>query len=360
MIAISFFTFVTYRYLFKREKMTVRTVELDFEYQNIIEAPPLPANQMYSQACANDSITISTWKEQWIAQCKQNHAKYGPFKDKSIGQFYGQFHQRPALVVGSGPSLKNNIVDMKDPKTIPIISCLHNFHFMVDNEIPVQAFVTLDAGEITVEEMYEGGQKTKEEYFALTKNYPLFAYICSNPKLLELWQGPIYFFTSPLPDPDTTARLEEVEKFGMYVSTGGNVLGACLYIAKAVWGCNPIAYAGADFAFSFESGKKFHSWNSKYDGKLGHAMRAINVYGHKVYTWASYFNFKNFFDWVACNIPGIYVNCTEGGLLGAYPEGNLMQIIQLPLKHFIRQYSMYEEMRFQCEHPELMERKILY
>lgn len=338
--------------------MTLRMVEMDFEYQNVIDGPPVSPQQMYAQACANDKITIDTWKDQWISQCKSNHAKYGPFKDHSIGKFYGKFDKQPAILVGSGPSLKNNVKELKDPKGIPIISCLHNFHYMVDHEVPVTAFVSLDAGEITIEEMFEGGTKTREEYIEASKGYTLYAYTASHPKLLELWKGPIYFFCCPLPDPEVTAKLEEVESFGMFVSTGGNVLGACLYIAKAIWGCNPIAFTGADFSFSYT--KTFHPFATKYDQKLGQAMRTVDVYGHKVYTWQSYHNFKCFYDWVACNVPGIYVNCTEGGTFGAYMEGNIRQVIQQPLQQFIRQYSMYEEMKAQCLDPSIMERKILY
>jgi len=330
--------------------MTLRTVEMDFEFNNVIMAPPVSNAQLYQQACSNDGITIASWRKQWIDQIAANHKVYGPFKDKSLGLLHKKFNMQPAICVGSGPSLKFNGEQLKNVKDIPIISCLHNFHFFVDHELTCNYFVTLDAGEVTVEELYEGGTKTKEEYFEATKNYTLIAFIGSNPKLLELWKGPIYFFNCPVPDKEYNDKVNEIERFNMLISTGGNVLGACTYIAKGILGCNPICFIGADFSFSYT--KKFHGWDSKYDSKLGHAIRAMDVYGNRVLTWQSYYNFKGWFDWLSMEVPGIYINCTEGGLMGAYPEGNLYSIRQMELKHFIRMYTLTNELDEMCLCPD--------
>ncbi len=57
------------------------------------------------------------------------------------------------------------------------------------------------------------------------------------------------------------------------------------------------------------------------------------------------------FDYACCSVPGIYINATEGGCLGAYPDGNIRQIIQLSLKEVVQMYSHQEHMREQCENP---------
>jgi hypothetical protein len=86
----------------------------------------------------------------------------------------------------------------------------------------------------------------------------------------------------------------------------------------------------------------------------------VDVWGNSVLTWQSYYNFKSWFDWVASQVPGIYFNCTEGGLLGSYPEGNIAQIHQMRLSDFLRMYALHEEVRKQCEDPTDKERKILF
>jgi hypothetical protein len=336
-----------------------KLVEMDFEFKNTIPAPPHQAQDMYAQACSNDTVTVNTWRPIWIGNVKANKARFGNFRDHGLGQLFGANACRPAVIVGSGPSLKNNIEGLKKiPKEIPVISCLHNYQYMVDNDIRVDYYVSLDAGAVVIEEISEGGKLTHAEYVESTKDKTLIAFIGSDPKLFENWKGKIYLFNCPVPDEEYTKEVTDIEPFHTFVSTGGNVLGACLYIAKGIMGSNPICFLGADFCFSYT--KDFHPWKSKYDGNVGQAMRAIDVWGNGVLTWQSYFNFKTWFDYICTNVAGIYINCTEGGLLGSYPEGNIAQIRQMRLEEFIWMYAMNEEVRAQCENPELLDKKILF
>lgn len=335
-----------------------RKVEIELEYQNYLEAPPVPSQALYGQACANDEVTVNAWRDVWLKNIKENHAKYGPFKNKGIGKFFGIAKNKPVIVAGSGPSLKYNGPMLKNRKDILLVSCLHNFHFLEDQGANPDFYVSLDAGEVTVEEVYEGGTKTPEEYWELTRHRKLLAFIGTSPRLLEKWKGEVYFFNAPIPDAAFIQSVSAVEPFHTCVSTGGNVLGAALYIAKGIFGANPIAFVGADFSFSYD--KKFHGWESKYDKNLGMVLKAVDVFGNKVLTWQSYYNFKAWFDWVSLKVPGIYINCTEGGCMGSYAEGNLMSIKQMSLESLFRMYELHEELRAQCENPELNDRKILF
>jgi hypothetical protein len=335
-----------------------RKAEIILEYQNYIEAPPVPAESLWGQACSSDKVTIDSWRAQWISQIKANHKRFGSFAEHSIGKLFGTQTLKPVIIAGAGPSLKVNGPELKNRGEIALVSCLHNFHFLEDQGTPADLYVTLDAGEVTVEEVSEGGKRTEEEYWALTKDRKLAAFIGTHPKLLEKWQGEIYFFNAPVPDESYMKEVAELEAFNTYVSTGGNVLGACLYIAKGIFGGNPIAFIGADFAFGYD--KKFHAWDSKYDQKLGYVLKACDVYGNKVLTWQSYANFKAWFDYIAVQVPGLYINCTEGGTFGAYADGNIMAVKQMELSGFLRMYRMHEELRNQCENPKTEERKLLF
>ncbi len=313
---------------------------------------------LYGQACSNDSATVNSWRDIWIKNAATNHARFKSFKDRGLGKLWGKHRNLPAFVVGSGPSLKENAAGLLANQGIPVISCLHNFHFMEDAGVKVDYYVTLDAGPVTIEEVSEGGTKSEEEYWALTKDRTLIAYVATDPRLLEKWQGEIYFFNCPVPDPTVLTALDELEKFHTFVSTGGNVLGAATYIAKAFLGCNPLIFLGANFSFSYL--EKFHGWDSKYDANLGNYIKATDVYGNCVKTWQSYHNFKAWFDWLSMSVPGIYINCTEGGTFGAYPGGNLRSVIQMDLKDCIQMFSLCDEIRDQCENPESDVRKILF
>ena len=332
--------------------------EILCEYQPYMEHPPVARRSLYGQACANDEVTVNSWRATWIKNAQANHARFGSFKERGLGKLWGKHRFQPGIVVGSGPSLKENAAELKNNPGIPVISCLHNFHFLEDEGIKVDYYVTLDAGPVTIEEVSEGGKRTADEYWAATKDRTLLAYISTDPKLLELWQGEIYFYSCPVPDKTVMDEVSKLEPFATDVSTGGNVLGACVYIAKAIFGCNPIAFMGADFSFSYL--EKFHGWDSKYDAELGQTVRMTDVFGNSVKSWQSYANFKSFFDWMAETVPGFYVNCTEGGTLGAYAGGNIRSIRQMDLKDFLRMYTLHEEVKDQCLAPESAPRKILY
>lgn len=326
-----------------------RKAEIILEYQNYIPAPPAAPEQLYAAACQNDGPTISHWRKIWLDNVRANKARFGSFAEHSIGQLFLAHNLKPAFIAGSGPSLKVNGALLKDRAGIPLVSCLHNFHFFEDNGVDVDYYVTLDAGPVVIEEVSEGGTLPAEEYWARTKGKTLIAYIGTDPRLFDKWQGKVYFFNAPVPDLEFRAEMDKIEPFHAYISNGGNVLGACLYFAKGWLGCGQIAFVGADFAFGYD--KKFHAWDSKYDANLGYVLKATDVYGNKVLTWQSYANFKSWFDWVACKIPGFYVNCTEGGTFGAYPEGNIMDVKQMDLSQFISIYTMPEHLRSQAEQP---------
>ena len=328
----------------------VKTAEIPLELVNYIQAAPIAHDQLMQTASSADVSTIEAWREIWVKNIAENKKRFGSFAEKGLGKLYNTLRYQPAIVAGSGPSLKRNGAELKDRKGIKLLSCLHNFHFLEDQGAPADYYVTLDAGEITIPEVSEGGSKTPDEYWAITKDRVLIAYIGTSPRLLEKWQGEIYFYNAPMPHPEVDAQIDAIEKFWTYVSSGGNVLGACEYIARAIMGANPIAFVGADFCFSYD--KKFHGWNSKYDKTLGNVMRTTDIYGNKVYTWASYHGFKCYFDVLAEKVPGVFINCTEGGTFGAYPDGNIMSVRQMTLQEFFFMYHMNDMVQENCASPE--------
>jgi hypothetical protein len=330
--------------------MKERTIQC--EYQPYIARPPVRnTRELYNRAASADEPTIASFGQQWLDHIKANREKFGPFKNKCIGNLFGKYLHRPVIVAGSGPSLKFNADQLKNRGSIPLVSCLHNFQYFMDKGIKTDYWVTLDSQLVTVEEVSEGGQLSPEEYWAKTEGQVLLAYIGTHPELLERWRGEIYFYNSPMPDPDLREKIADIEVFNNWVSSGGNVLGAAMYIAKAYFGAGATVFVGADFSFGYD--KKFHSWDSKYDRSMGNYIHAVDVFGHKVPTWPSYNNFKSFFDYVACEVPGIYINCSEGGTLGAYPDGNLMAIKQMDLDECLRMYNMSDLIKTSALSPDI-------
>lgn len=330
--------------------MTIKNIDVDLEYLPIIEALPQSPQALHKQAASNDSPTIESWRDTWIKNFKENHSKHGPFSDNGIGKLYGGFHLKPCIIAGSGPSLANNIEVLRNKGDIPLVSCLHNFHYMEDNGIDVDYYVTLDAGKVTIEEISEGGEKSHEEYLEISKKRKLLAFVSTDPDLIHSWGGSVYWYNCPIPDKTCKDAFAEIERFDNFVSNGGNVLGACMYFAKAYMGANPICFIGADFAFGYKN--NFHPWDSKYDKDLGNYIRLHDCFGMPIKTWQSYHNFKCWFDSICIKCPGEWINCTEGGTLGVYPQGLIKQIRHKSLKEFIDGYNLYKAMEYQAKNPQ--------
>lgn len=336
----------------------MRVAQIPLSYQPIIlEAPQKPQEQ-YSQACSSDKVTIESWRTVWVDQFRSNREKFGSFREYGVGKLFQAHAGKPAIIAGSGPSLAYNGHLLKDKGPAVLVSALHNFHWFEDRDINVDYYVTLDAGPVTITEVAEGGQYSADWYWERSASKVLIAHVSTHPELLAKWKGKVFFYNCPIPDKGIMDEFEKLENFHTYFSTGGNVLGACLYFAKAYLGCSISAFVGADFSFSYDS--KFHGWDSPYDAKMGECLRVVDCFGIPVKTWPSYYNFKVFFDYVAQNIPGIYINCTEGGCFGAYQGGNILAVRQMELEYFLSIINMSEHVREASMFPETAPKKVLY
>lgn len=322
------------------------------ELQPYISTPPISTVQAHGQACSNDQATIEKWYDIWISNVKANKERFGSFSDHSVGDLHNSMFLRPCILAGSGPSLKRSVFRLKDrPDGMGLVSCLHNFHYMEDHDAKPDYYVSLDAGPITVTEVSEGGKKTADEYWEISKKRTLICYIGTNPELLEKWQGSIYFFNAPVPHDQFRKEIAAIEPFNVWVESGGNVFGAALMLSKGFLGSQISIFVGADFSFSNENKRTFHSWDSSYDKTIGNCIRCIDIYGNSVLSWPSYRNFKLWFDCVAQRVPGIDINATEGGCFGAYPEGNLMCIIQQTLENVFETFNVSRHKKNQAERP---------
>jgi hypothetical protein len=344
-----------------------RIANVLLEYQPVINYLPVAKKDLYQRACSNDGPTIDHWKDIWLSQIKTNKERFGDFHDHSVAQVFGSYKHGAAIIAGSGPSLKVNAQKLKDRKGVPLISCLHNFHYFEELGLEPEFYCTLDAGyDITTEEVTEGGTKEEEWYWERSKDRTLVAYIGTSPKLLAKWQGRILFFNSAMPSQELMDELEKLANFRVFFSTGGNVLGACLYLAKAILGCYSVVFTGADFSFGYpdvadgKASHKFHPWNSKYDKTLGNTLRVTDVFGNKVHTWPSYYNFKAYFDWFAANVPGSYFNASEGGCLGSYDTGNIDKFQYMPLSEALTILNSFYDLEAEIKSRDGKISKVLY
>ncbi len=326
-----------------------------------IPGPPKSKADLQKTYSASDDITVKSWWNEWKANKIENWRLFNP-KEKTTMQDYGKFAYRPCIIAGSGPSLKKNAELLKDRNGIGLVSVLHNFGYFEEIGIVPDYYLNLDAGDITIGEAAEGIKEVydvtknlsqankiayldKINFWDRTKGKTLVTALHCNPELHKRWQGTIQWFDTALHGMNEAVAetIPEMNDWNFIYQTGGNALGACLYHARAVLGSTPIAFIGADFCFG---GGKFHAWDSPYDAQCQGTMPCVDIYGQHQETWPSYYGFKTWFEFQACgglgNTPHTFINCTEGGIFGSYPEGNIIQVKQIKLLEFLREYNLHK------------------
>jgi len=335
-------------------------IDMVLNLQNIIDMPPEEPKSLYAASCAGDDITVKTWESTWKQYCKVNAESSNKFEN-TVMSIAGSEDKKPVIVALSGPSLKKNYMYLKDHETpdiqgniqkfhgrgdTKIVSCFHNFNFFEDNDIMTKDdfYVTLDSGEICLKELYEGGAHDPEWYWDRTADRTLVAYTGTSPELIKRWKGKILWFTTAPQSESLSVFYKDYidyEKIPCF-NVGGTVAGAALYMARAILGGSIMIFIGADFCFSYNH--KFHAWDSNYDMKFSGVIPWVDIYGNRVWTWPSYLGFKKWFDFQACGGLGgnqhLFINCSEGGCFGSYPNGNIKQVMQMELKTAMHMFSI--------------------
>jgi len=342
-----------------------RTIDMDLDYQPMIDFPPITPSEMYAQACTGDKVTVDTWRDTWIKNYQSTVDRFGDMAEISYGKLHGINRHKPAICLASGPSLSEALPALKTNQELDnpvlVISTLHNYAYLKDNGIKVDYYLSLDAGDVVIDDMTEfGTNEDKESYWASTEGETLLAYAASPLKLFDKWKGKVYLFNCLLPDLELRKKLEEIQPFSAFISTGGNAGGAIMYTAKAIFGSATIIFCGYDFCFAYD--KKFHAVSTKYDSFKGQGMgttiRHPDVYGNLRHTWPSYMNFKFWMDWVTTQVPGQWISCSEG-LLGAYKEGNIRSIKYCTLTQALEQFRVADEVTVNEVGPEGTSTKIV-
>lgn len=331
-------------------------------YQTPILQPPGGSDGLRSTFSRNDDITIKSWFKEWLANKTENCKNFDVVNNSAMSE-HGKWAYKPCIIAGAGPSLKKNAIQLKNRGGIGLVSVLHNFGYFNSIGVKADYWLNLDAGDIAVSEIGEGDPDVQEacrgfseanriayldkiDYWEKTKDQTLVTAIHGNPQLHKKWRGKIVWYDTALPGINERIPGEPLKKFNLLFQTGGNTLGACQYHAKAILGSSPIIFVGADFCFSYD--KKFHPFNTHYDDKYDGLQVATDVYGNRVYTWPSYYGFKTWFEYIAmggqAGAFGTYINCTEGGILGSYPEGNLIHIRQRSLSETLAEYNLHTKM----------------
>ena len=315
-------------------------------FQHYIEEPPQSKEEMFSFATRADGTTQNHFSDRWVNQLVQN-AKEFNITECNAYEEAGKQAYKPVIIAGSGPSLSKNLQILKDMrKDICLVSCLQNFKYFEDNGIQADYYVNLDAGDITLNQLFDD-KKSKDHYLNISKNRTLISVVCALPELIRSWKGKVKWYNMPTSYDPYLELSKKTFKKDFYFNIGGNVLGSCLYFAQAVLGAGSVIFVGADFSYSYSN--NFYASSHVSDSRVfdvGNMMRVPDVFGVPVWTTPGYFGFKQWFDFMSMKgksgVKCRYINCTEGGILGSYKEGNIRAIEQSDLETILRDLNHHK------------------
>lgn len=285
---------------------------------------------------AQNERTLAHWRHAWIANARVNREERGPFGAHSVLELWGR-GRGPALCLGAGPSLESAVDDLRvaQRKGMRVLSCLRSFSFLESASISPDYYVTLDASPLITNHITDA-------LIERTIDKTLVAHVSTDPDVLRRWRGRILFFASPPQEASLSEEYDKIERFNVFVESGGNVFGSCVYIAKAILGANPVVLLGADLSFppkgdSYAGGSPREDEDPILDG-------LTDICGAPVSTIPQYYAHKLWLDDVCSRVPGIWINCSEAGIVGAVPGGmNLTSPINMSLRRFLAGYSVTEK-----------------
>lgn len=231
----------------------------------------------------------------------------------SAVNFRGLFKDKTAVVVSSGPSLKNNIKYLKEYQDKVLILCAgRSLKELLDNGIKPDFVGAVDPGEIMSGLMSSVASET----------IPMICLDQVNSELINKYKGPKLFYINGLKE-----TFSEIlgEKFSN-VNLGGSVAHLCTYFAGFL-GAKDIVFVGQDLAYT---NNEYHSINSSNESLIS-SKALINtndsfyVEGNTeklVLTNKNFYIFKTWFEkFISANNSINFINCTEGGakIQGAKP-----------------------------------------
>lgn len=233
----------------------------------------------------------------------------------------------PALIVGAGPSLENNIEEIKTFNGIVFVIG-RTMTPIIDLDIRPDFVVSLDPFDV----IYETFDKYK------VHDIPLITLTSSNSKVVKGSKGPKYF----LHNTTMTSQLFSM-KVNPCLDLYGSVSTLAVSSAKYM-GCSPIIFVGQDLAYTgnkTHSDLAFKSSKNRENNILNTVKQLPKVrgyYGNEVstnYVWSSIIGWLEDFIYKTKD-DTIYVNATEGG---AYIEG----AEHISLKECIAKYDVTEK-----------------
>ncbi|WP_408955671.1 motility associated factor glycosyltransferase family protein [Natroniella sp. ANB-PHB2] len=282
-------------------KLDILESKLIFHEQSIKVMP----NEFLALRDVLEKIKVNRYNNRRLGKrIRKNIIENLSFINESLGvsNFKEAFLNKPIFIIAAGPSLDENIKQLKSIRDKGIIIAVDTALIPLLTEWIRPDFI------VSIEPV-KNSYKFFKDYLNL--EIPLVHSLGIHPKILKDYQGPktVGFAKSDLLM-DCLSKLINKGR----IATGGSVASTALDFAMKLGG-DPVVFVGQDFAFSKQG--ITHAENTSYEQRKrdNSTLRQVEgINGDQVYTSTDYYLYLRWFErYIADNSQVNYIDATEGG-----------------------------------------------
>lgn len=247
---------------------------------------------------------------------------------RHIGEFFDALeHKVPAAIVGAGPSLDTNAIQLHGFPGV-IICVDRAYKMLLARGIEPDFVISVDCHYDLIAEMLTD---------PASERHTLILNSCADPEVAKNWKGRIFWYNMVHPGVQFTDKILPAlfPEFGGIMNAG--CVGNTATLFADYLGCSPLVFVGQDYAYT---GKRMHAtqYRRAPDGAFepireDHATKLEARSGKvEVDGETTYFPFIGYRDTAYGFIEsqGLNViNATEGGILNKLPRRSLSAAIEM-------------------------------
>ena len=294
------------------------------EHLGYLDARPKLRKQMENL----QENTVVHMESSWADHIKQNWDYIKT--NKSLSRLEGIGRDKTSIIVGASPALKKNVDALKDiegeHRDKFILFVVNSAaEFVLSRGIVPDYILSVDCDE---EVWKRDVSKFNREDLTI---------LCSPfcwPEIPKNWKGELLFIPMGCSDDKIQEETRIALGANQIVPGCGNAFNEAVFIAWNIMQCKNYMFVGSELSWPAD-GKYYvdekHS-NDEEDVNINKFLHP-DIYGNAVITTAGHWVFKIWLEDLASKAPGVFINATEGGILGiSLEDGQLPFIKQFYLK----------------------------
>lgn len=259
------------------------------------------------------SATLLRFNDLWKQNFQSNLGAVQ--RNPGVSSLKKKFKNLPGIVVGAGPSLDKNIQLLRQAKDkAVIIASDAALKPLIEQDIFPSFVACLDPQE-DIAKFFKG---------VSTQGMILVAPSIIHPKVLDLWEGGVVFYSKFAPDIPALTEIQKQAPHLGHLTPGGTVLSIAYDLAFQME-TNPILFVGQDLSYprkktySRKGENAEENLETTFQRQQENMVLETDIHGRNLPTLKAMSVSKHWFDWAFTtwkrDSPVKIINCSEAGIL---------------------------------------------